>query len=79
MPRLLPRNYMSFLSTMDIVLSPLIIDEFTKGKSWIKPLEAAFMGTIWVGSNQRDYLLLNQLTDTGYISDDTEWFSTIKT
>lgn len=67
LPRVRPEMYYRTLQWMDIALAPLAADSFSASKSWIKVLEAASAGCIWIGSDQSDYREFRALTGTGHL------------
>jgi len=73
LPRVRPEIYYRTLQLMDIALAPLAADSFSASKSWIKVLEAASAGCIWIGSDQSDYREFKALTGTGHLVSGQGW------
>jgi hypothetical protein len=73
LPRLPPTAYYRNLAGFDVVLAPLRSDRFSACKSWIKCLEAAAQGCVWLGSPCPNYVDFHRETNTGRIVADDEW------
>jgi len=73
-----PEIYYRTLQLMDIALAPLALDRFSEAKSWVKVLEAASAGCIWIGSDQSDYREFNALTGTGHLVSGEDWASAFR-
>lgn len=67
LPRVTPQFYMQCLANVDLVLAPVLLDSFSRCKSWIKALEAAAMGTPWIGSALPDYVRFAAQSKTGTV------------
>jgi glycosyltransferase involved in cell wall biosynthesis len=78
LPWIRPEIYYRMLGLMDIALAPLAEDSFSAAKSWIKALEAASAGCIWIGSHQPGYLEFSGLTGTGHLVSGPNWASTFR-
>jgi glycosyltransferase involved in cell wall biosynthesis len=78
LPWVRPEIYYRMLGLMDIALAPLAEDSFSAAKSWIKVLEAASAGCIWIGSNQPGYREFSGLTGTGHLVSGQSWASTFR-
>ncbi|MFN4895167.1 MAG: glycosyltransferase [Pseudomonadota bacterium] len=78
-PRVAPQLYMQCLSKVDVVLAPIVLDPFSKCKSWIKALEATAMGSQWIGSALPDYERFTHKTATGaVVKNEAGWVEAIK-
>ena len=78
LPIVRPEIYYRTLQLMDIALAPLALDRFSEAKSWVKVLEAASAGCIWIGSDQSDYREFNALTGTGHLVSGEDWASAFR-
>ncbi|MCP3932761.1 MAG: glycosyltransferase family 4 protein [Bacteroidetes bacterium] len=78
LPRLLPSTYMSLLEKCHVAVAPLRLDRFSICKSWIKALEAAYQGTVWVASTTANYKALCDKTEVGFLAaDESQWYELI--
>lgn len=78
LPRLRPEVYFRCLQLMDIALAPLPDDGFSSAKSWIKVLEAAAGGCVWVGSDQSSYREFRDATGTGFLAGECDWVEQLR-
>lgn len=77
-PPLFTEHYFTELRNYSVVLAPLKPDKFSQGKSWIKGLEALYMGVPWVGSKLNDYENLVKKYGVGITANEDEWYDSIK-
>ena len=72
-PKLQPEIYFRTLACMDVAIAPLPADLFSSSKSWVKVLEAAANGCVWVASATPEYSRFSSLTGSGVLAGDAEW------
>ncbi len=73
LPKVLPQTYFQLLKHVTVAVAPLKLDHFSSCKSWIKVLEPAYHGTVWLGSDSPNYRRFHEITGTGVLVRDQDW------
>jgi glycosyltransferase involved in cell wall biosynthesis len=73
-PMLPPEVYTRALGYFDVVLAPLVDDEFNRAKSAVKLIDAGGKGIPWLAS---DILPYQEWGEGGYLLKDSEWLNAL--